>query len=166
MKKIKQKQLVASVIISTIIILGGLSYLWKNKDVLFKKNEYTVGQIVKQNDVETKVTKVQTSLGEGDNKASEGKEFLVVTVEITNKNDKEIAFNSFNYKLINSKNEASFITATNYSQETKLNGGTVLTNGTRRGDLIYLIDKGSKNYKLGYYNVPTDQEFVYLINVW
>lgn len=89
-------------------------------------------------------------------KPSEGKEYIVVNVSITNKDDSDHYFSN-SYLKINDNGETD-----SYSfapVESKFSGSTIGDGETETGNIVYEVTKGSKNLKLQYETSTTDENY-------
>jgi hypothetical protein len=118
-----------------------------------EKTEFKVGETASFDDKSITVTKVQRNYDTGNQFAQpeSGKEFVIVTVKITNDSDSTLDYNTFEFKMQDSdgvqQNEA--ITALS---EGKLDSGSLAKNGKVTGNLAYEVPKGDKGLKLLYQN--------------
>lgn len=89
-------------------------------------------------------------------KPSEGKEYIVVNVSITNKDDSDHYFSN-SYLKINDNGETD-----SYSLapvESRFSGSTIGDGETETGNIVYEVTKGSKNLKLQYEMSTTDENY-------
>jgi hypothetical protein len=118
-----------------------------------EKTEFKVGETASFDDKSITVTKVQRNYDTGNQFAQpeSGKEFVIVTVKVTNDSDSTLDYNTFEFKMQDSdgvqQNEA--ITALS---EGKLNSGSLAKGGKVTGNLAYEVPKGDKGLKLLYQN--------------
>lgn len=118
-----------------------------------EKTEFKVGETATFDDKSITVTDVQRNYDTGNQFAQpeSGKEFVIVTVKITNNSDSTLDYNTFEFKMQDSngvqQNEA--ITALS---EGKLNSGSLAKGGKVTGKLAYEVPKDDKGLKLLYQN--------------
>jgi hypothetical protein len=118
-----------------------------------EKTEFKVGETASFDNKTITVTDVQRNYDTGNQFAQpeSGKEFVIVTVKITNDSDKTLDYNTFEFKMQDSngvqQNEA--ITALS---EGKLNSGSLAAGGKVTGKLAYEVPKGDTGLKLLYQN--------------
>lgn len=115
--------------------------------------DFKVGETASFDDKSVTVIKVQRNYNTGNQFAQpeSGKEFVIVTVKITNDGDSTLDYNTYEFKMQDSdgvqQNEA--ITALS---EGKLNSGSLAKGGKVTGKLAYEVPKGDKGLKLLYQN--------------
>lgn len=118
-----------------------------------EKTEFAVGETATFDDKSITVTDVQRNYDTGNQFAQpeSGKEFVIVTVKITNDSDTTLDYNTFEFKMQDSdgvqQNEAFTALA-----EGKLDSGTLAAGGKVTGKLAYEVPKGDKGLKLLYQN--------------
>lgn len=118
-----------------------------------EKTEFKVGETASFDNKTITVTDVQRNYDTGNQFAQpeSGKEFVIVTVKITNDSDKTLDYNTFEFKMQDSngvqQNEA--ITALS---EGKLNSGSLAAGGKVTGKLAYEVPKDDTGLKLLYQN--------------
>ena len=118
-----------------------------------EKTEFKVGETATFDDKSITVTDVQRNYDTGNQFAQpeSGKEFVIVTVQITNNSDSTLDYNTFEFKMQDSngvqQNEA--ITALS---EGKLNSGSLAKGGKVTGKLAYEVPKDDAGLKLLYQN--------------
>lgn len=118
-----------------------------------EKTEFKVGETASFDNKSLTVTEVQRNYDTGNQFArpEAGKEFVIVTVNITNNSDKTLDYNTFEFKVQDSngvqQNEA--ITALS---EGKLNSGSLAAGGKVTGKLAYEVPKDDAGLKLLYQN--------------
>lgn len=118
-----------------------------------EKTEFKVGETASFDNKSLTVTEVQRNYDTGNQFArpEAGKEFVIVTVNITNNSDKTLDYNTFEFKMQDSngvqQNEA--ITALS---EGKLNSGSLAAGGKVTGKLAYEVPKDDTGLKLLYQN--------------
>lgn len=118
-----------------------------------EKTEFKVGEAASFDSKTITVTDVQRNYDTGNQFAQpeSGKEFVIVTVKITNDSDKTLDYNTFEFKMQDSngvqQNEA--LTALS---EGKLNSGSLAAGGKVTGKLAYEVPKDDAGLKLLYQN--------------
>lgn len=118
-----------------------------------EKTEFKVGETASFDNKTITVTEVKRNYDTGNQFAQpeSGKEFVIVTVKITNDSDKTLDYNTFEFKMQDSngvqQNEA--ITALS---EGKLNSGSLAAGGKVTGKLAYEVPKDDAGLKLLYQN--------------
>ena len=118
-----------------------------------EKTEFAVNEKATFDDKSITVTEVQRNFDTGNQFAQpeSGKEFVIVTVNITNDSDKTLDYNTFEFKMQDSngvqQNEA--LTALS---DGKLNSGSLAAGGKVTGKLAYEVPKDDAGLKLLYQN--------------
>lgn len=118
-----------------------------------EKTEFAVGEKATFDDKSITVTEVQRNYDTGNQFAQpeSGKEFVIVTVNITNDSDSTLDYNTYEFKMQDSngvqQNEA--LTALS---EGKLNSGSLAAGGKVTGKLAYEVPKDDAGLKLLYQN--------------
>lgn len=116
-----------------------------------KNTEFKVGDVASFGDKSITVTKVKRNYNTGNQfaKPESGKEFVVVTVKITNDSDSALDYNTYEFKLQDSdgvQHDESIMALS----EGKLNSGSLAAGGKVTGKLAYEVPKGDKKLKLLY----------------
>lgn len=97
---------------------------------------YAVKDVVKISDRTLTVNSVKKTPGSGYSKAKTGKEFVLVNVTIQNTGDKEISYNSYDFKLQDSNGAQDTSTFSTIADDT-LNSGTLAMNGKISGTITF-----------------------------
>ncbi len=115
------------------------------------KTEFKVGDTASFDDKSITVKKVQRNYQTGNQFAQpeSGKEFVLVTVEISNKGKDAMDYNTFEFKLQDSDGVQQSESFTALS-EGKLNSGSLAAGGKVTGKLAYEVPKGDSGLKLLY----------------
>lgn len=151
MGKIKKTFLkkVSLLLLSTVTILGiGVSCGTDNKDSASSKEVvektskeekeiYVIGEEVKLEDAILKVNSIDKSSGSEWDKPKEGSEFIVVNVTIKNSGTSQIAYNSFDFQMQNSKGQIIDQAFTTIDKNTTLNSGELASNGEVTGTIVF-----------------------------
>lgn len=116
---------------------------------------YKVGEEGKLGDGSVTVTKVDKTEGTTYNKAGEGKEFVIITVEVKNNGNKNLAYNSFYFKMQNGQGQITSMTFYTGNNDTALNSGELAPGGKITGTIAFEQPKGD-----------TDLTLIYNDNVW
>ncbi len=118
-----------------------------------EKTEFKVGETATFDDKSITVTDVQRNYDTGNQFAQpeSGKEFVIVTVQITNNSDSTLDYNTFEFKMQDSNGvqQSEAITALS---EGKLNSGSLAKGGKVTGKLAYEVPKDDAGLKLLYQN--------------
>lgn len=118
-----------------------------------EKTEFKVGETASFDNKTITVTDVQRNYDTGNQFAQpeSGKEFVIVTVNITNNSDKTLDYNTFEFKMQDSNGVQQNEAFTALS-EGKLNSGSLAAGGKVTGKLAYEVPKDDTGLKLLYQN--------------
>lgn len=122
-----------------------------------KKTNYGMNEPVVVKDVEYTVTNVEYSNGDEWNVPADGKNYVVVTVQINNNSDSKVSYNMLDWKMVNSSGQEDSETFTTLYQDSQLNSGDLAPGGTKTGTLIY-EEPVDDSLKLLYYSTMIDEE--------
>lgn len=114
------------------------------------KKTFKVGDVVKYNDIELSVTKVQKTKGGEYDSPKAGCEYVLVTVKYKNDGKENVSYNPFDFKMKNSKGQITDETATLDIQKDQLNSGNLAPNGEVEGSIAFEEPKGDKGLVLQY----------------
>jgi len=118
-----------------------------------EKTEFKVGETATFDNKSITVTDVQRNYDTGNQFAQpeSGKEFVIITVNITNNSDKTLDYNTYEFKMQDSNGvqQSEAITALS---EGKLNSGSLAAGGKVTGKLAYEVPKDDAGLKLLYQN--------------
>jgi len=153
---VKHKILTAILVIIVLIIAvnagkGGSSTTTtnNNKATTVTKSEYAVGEAITINDQTLTVTKVTRNFDTGNEFSTPepGKEFIVVEVQLENKGDSDMSYNTFDFKVQDSsgvqKSEGFILGVTN-----ELSSGDLAKGGKVTGSLSFIVPKDDAGLKL------------------
>lgn len=114
-----------------------------------KKEIYEYGEEATLDGAKIKVVKVEKSSGTKYEKPDTGKEFVIVTVQISNTSDKNISYNVFDYKIQNSQGQITSQTIYTGAKNT-LSSGELAPGGSVTGTIPFETTKGDSNLTLIY----------------
>lgn len=116
-----------------------------------EKTEFAVNEKAVFDNKSITVTEVQRNYDTGNqfSQPESGKEFVIVTVQITNDGDGTLDYNTFNFKLQDS-NGVQQSEAFSALSEGKLNSGSLAAGGKVTGKLAYEVPKDDAGLKLLY----------------
>ena len=116
-----------------------------------EKTEFAVGETATFDDKSITITNVQRNYDTGNQFAQpeSGKEFVLVTVEITNNSKNAMDYNTFEFKLQDS-NGVQQNESFSALSEGKLNSGSLAPGGKVSGKLAYEVPSGDAGLKLLY----------------
>lgn len=118
-----------------------------------EKTEFAVNEAASFSNKSITVTEVQRNYDTGNQFAQpeSGKEFVIVTVDITNDSDSTLDYNTFEFKMQDSNGVQQNEAFTAIS-EGKLNSGSLAAGGKVTGKLAYEVPAGDAGLKLLYQN--------------
>lgn len=102
-----------------------------------EQTEFTVGEPIDFEDRIVEVTDVEYSNGNDFDKPSEGKEYVIVTVSITNNSDEEVSYGSYHFKMRNSNGQIEDQSFTIVDSDTALSTGDLAAGGNVTGTLAF-----------------------------
>ncbi|HEX3018618.1 MAG TPA: DUF4352 domain-containing protein [Caproicibacter sp.] len=113
------------------------------------KKLFKVGEVVKYNNMELSVTKVQKTKGGEYDSPKAGCEYVVVTVKYKNDGKENISYNPLDFKMKNSKGQ---ITSESYmsGNDSELHSGDLAPNGDVEGTIAFEEPKGDNGLVLQY----------------
>ncbi|CEG25768.1 DUF4352 domain-containing protein [Bacillus sp. B-jedd] len=114
------------------------------------KEVFAVGEQVKLGDNILTVSKVAKSNGNDFDKPKAGHEFVIVTVEINNSGNENIAYNPFDFKMANSQGQIVDQAFTTVDSDTALQSGELAPGGKVTGTLSFEQPAGDKGLQLHY----------------
>ncbi len=116
-----------------------------------EKTEFKVGETASFDDRSITVTNVQRNYDTGNQFAQpeSGKEFVLVTVEITNNSKSSMDYNTYEFKLQDS-NGVQHDESLTALAEGKLNSGSLAAGGKVTGKMAYEVPKDDEGLKLLY----------------
>ena len=145
-KKLKGNGLIIALIVLVVILVGmiGLGMGQKNEDEIKTSNEpkkeiYSIGEEAILGNGAITVTSVAKSQGSTYIKPKNGKEFVIVSVTIENKGNKNLSYNPFYFKMQNSQGQQESITfsASVDNNDTELNSGELIPGGKVSGTIAF-----------------------------
>ncbi len=119
-----------------------------------EKTEFKISETASFDNKAITVTNIQRNYDTGNQFAQpeSGKEFVIVTVDITNNSDTTLDYNTYEFKMQDSngvqQNEAIMAIS-----EGKLNSGSLAKGGKVTGKLAYQVPQGDAGLKLLYQNL-------------
>jgi hypothetical protein len=118
-----------------------------------EKTEYAVNEPATVDQRTVTVTNVHRNYSTGNPYLTpeSGKEFVVVTVEITNNSQETLSYNTFDFKMQDSNGVQQSESLTALS-DGKLNSGSLAPGGKVTGKLAYEVPSGDKGLKLLFQN--------------
>ena len=143
--------LIALVIIGIASVAGSdTNTITSSSPNISEKTEYNQGEeAILGNGVIT-VTKVERSQGNTFDKPKEGKEYVIVTVNIENKGKNNLSYNPWYFKLQNSQGQQESMTFTTIDKDTSLQSGELISGGKVTGTVTFEQPKGDTGLILIY----------------
>ncbi|RWZ54447.1 DUF4352 domain-containing protein [Halobacillus fulvus] len=111
---------------------------------------YNVGDTAQLNDHQLTVLKVEKSNGNNYDQPKEGKEFVIVSVQIENVGSNEVSYNSFDFEMSNSQGQIVEPAFTIVDSDTSLESGDLATGGSVTGTVAFEQPKDDQGLKLHY----------------
>ena len=133
------------------------------KEANFKKN-YKQSEIVTYKNVNYSIINVEKIEYKNNfSNASEGYEYVKVTIKIENKSNKKISYNPFAFKMINADGqETGYDFYVGEDSEKELHSGSLATGGTVEGYIVWKQKKSDNNLRVRYYkNALFDDEYTF-----
>ncbi|NVB35699.1 DUF4352 domain-containing protein [Bacillus licheniformis] len=117
-----------------------------NDDAKEEKTEFGLNETADLDGTHITVTNVKKSMGNEFIKPKKGNEYVIVTVNIENKSDKDISYNPLDFQI---QNEDGQITQNTFgpSDDNDLSSGNLTPNGKVSGTITFETKK-SKTYKV------------------
>lgn len=111
---------------------------------------FKVGDVISYDNKEIVVSDVVRNYDSGNQyiTPSDGKEYVKVTVSITNKSDKKADYNAYDWKMEDSTGDIKSYTYV--SDDNALNSGDLAAGGTKVGTIVYEVPAGDAGLKLHY----------------
>ncbi|WP_411674850.1 DUF4352 domain-containing protein [Bacillus paralicheniformis] len=118
----------------------------RNDDAKEEKTEFGLNETADLDGTQITVTNVKKSMGNKFIKPKKGNEYVIVTVNIENKSDKDISYNPLDFQI---QNEDGQITHNTYalSDDNQLSSGNLTKDGKVSGTIAFQTKK-SKTYKV------------------
>ncbi|WMW49611.1 DUF4352 domain-containing protein [Bacillus paralicheniformis] len=118
----------------------------RNDDAKEEKTEFGLNETADLDGTQITVTNVKKSMGNEYIKPKNGNEYVIVTVNIENKSDKDISYNPLDFQI---QNEDGQITHNTYalSDDNQLSSGNLTKDGKVSGTIAFQTKK-SKTYKV------------------
>lgn len=113
-----------------------------------KSKEYKAGDVISWAGREITVTDVDKKYVPGYSKAKSEKEFIKVTINVVNKSDKDLSVNPLNFKVQDSTGAKETVAGSTYSLSDQFESATLIPGGSRKGSLVFEVNKDDNNLKL------------------
>ena len=128
------------------------------------KTSFETNETVTYKDVEYRIENVERSSGSEFDKPEDGKEFLIITINIKNNSSEKVSYNALDWKLTNSSGQENSETFTT-NNNNALNSGDLAKGGVVTGTLAYEIPEGDSGLKFSYYDNMLDDEEAFYFNI-
>ena len=148
-KKLK-KPIVLFVILG-IIAIAIIGTILSRKGEEARPKEFKQNEIAVFKDVNYSITKVERNTGEGYFEASEGKEFIIISIKIENKSSELISYNTLDWKMEDGTGDEYSYSIWGSESDTELGSGDLNAGGTKTGTITFEIPKGDTNLTLKYF---------------
>lgn len=137
---------------------GSSSSETSNKD---EKAMLKVGDKVAIDDKEVVVTEVKRGYTPKYLEAGNGKEYVLVRVELQNKDDEKTSWSSSDWKMEDSNGAIEGTAIMANDEDDRLDSGELAPNGKKAGSLVFEVPKDDKNLKIHYKpNMFIDREAI------
>lgn len=148
------------IIIIVVIAIAGASASSPQKNGEYSQgqtesaqNEFSVGDIITYDGRDITITSVERNTYTDNQfyKADAGKEFIKVNVIIDNKSDKNISYNTYDWKIQDSEGVIQDVDAgLQYTVDGALDSGELAPGGKKTGDLYFEVPKDDTGLVLHY----------------
>lgn len=115
-----------------------------------KKDVFAVGEAMQLGKNVLTVTKVEKSNGTEFDTPQQGKEYVIVTVQIQNAGDQNISYNPFDFKMANSQGQIQDMGFTTVNSDTSLQSGELAPGGSVSGTIAFEEPVGDTGLQLQY----------------
>lgn len=113
-----------------------------------ENKEYKVGDVISWAGREITVTNVDKKYVPEYSKAKSGKEFIKVTINVVNKSSNDLSVNPLDFKVQDSTGAKESISGSTYSLSDQFESATLSSGGSRKGSLVFEVNKDDNNLKL------------------
>lgn len=115
-----------------------------------EKTEFAIGEAVQLKDNKLTVLGVEKSKGGQFDKPKDGKEFVIVNVQIENAGKDKISYNPFDFKMANSQGQITDGAFTTVNTKTALESGELAPGGKVTGTIAFEQPTGDAKLQLQY----------------
>lgn len=113
-----------------------------------EKTEFGINEPIEFQGRILEVTDVKKSDGDDFDKPKEGKEYVIVTVNITNNSDDKISYNQFDFKMKNSQGQIEEPALSIIDNDTSLSSGELAAGGNVSGTIVFEQPKDDEQLEL------------------
>lgn len=158
------KKIILTMLLGVFIIFG-LTACVSDTENSNTQTSFALNETAVYKDVHYTVTNVEYSNGSEWDKPAAGKHFVIITIKIENKSDSKIAYNVFDWKMINSQGQEDGGTFTTIDSDTNLSSGDLAPGGTKTGTIVFEQAQDESSLKLLFYSslFNTDPSFEIII---
>lgn len=154
----KMKKPIALYIILGIIVIAIISSIITGNKEKARKKEFKQNEIATYKDVNYSITNVERSNGQQYFEASDGNEYIIITLKIENKSNEKISYNALDWKLADGNGDENSYAIFGNDTDKDLSSGDLNAGGTKIGTIAFEIPKGDKNLTLKYYETFLSDE--------
>lgn len=113
-----------------------------------ENKEYKVGDVIFWEGREITVTDVDKNYKPQYATAKSGQEFIKVTINVVNKSSNDLSVNPLDFKVQDSTGAKETISGSTYSLSDRFESATLSSGGSRKGSLVFEVNKDDNNLKL------------------
>lgn len=154
----KLKKPIVLFIILGIIALAIIATVFSGNKEKERQKEFKQNEVATYKDINYSITNIERTNGKEFFKASEGKEYILITIKIENKSNEKIPYNVFNWKLADGTGDEKSHALFAGDNDKALSSGDLNAGGTKTGIIGFEIPKGDTGLTLKYYNTILDKE--------
>lgn len=154
----KMKKPIVLFVILGIIALVIIGSIISGNEEKTRQKEFKQNEIATYNDVNYSITKVERTNGKEYFEASDGKEYIVVTIKIENKSEEKISYNALDWKMADGTGDENSYAVWGNDNDTDLSSGDLNAGGTKTGTIAFEIPKGDNDLTLKYYETILSSE--------
>lgn len=157
------KKLSLLLIISMFLFVGCSST--KKEPVVVKKTIFEQTETAVNENVNYSILSVEKFAKKDFSEAKAGYEYVLVKVKIENKSDKKISYNTYDWKMQNSKGQEENSTYLYGTYDTEIGSGDLLSNGVIEGTMVWEQPIADKGLMLNYYGSMFDNKSAFQIKI-
>lgn len=116
------------------------------------KTSFNINETAVYNDVYYTITNVEYSNGDDWDSPAEGKQYVIVTINIENKSEDKISYNTYDWTMLNSQGQEDEESFTIIDSDTNLGSGELIAGGSKTGTIVFEENKNESSLKLLYYS--------------
>ncbi len=118
---------------------------------------FTMRDVISYNDVDYRIMKVETSMGNSYKSPKEGNQFLIVTVYIRNNSSKKVSYSYENWTMSNSKGEEKKRFFSSINVDDALYSGQLVIGGIKTGSMVFEQPINDSKLRMNYYELKVDE---------